>query len=213
MTVATPQPRPRYTVQDYLRIEHDSTERHEYRDGEIVAMAGGTVAHSQIIANCIGELRNRLRDSSCNVFDSNLRVCISRGTLYSYPDATVICGRPELDLDDARGQTVTNPRLIVEVLSPGTEAFDRGEKFRRYLKIASFQEYVLVSQCAAVVETYSRQPDGSWSFRVHEGLEAVAPLASVKVDLPLAEVFRGVEFEPPPAEPAEAPPSSPPPGQ
>ena len=120
MTVATSQPRPRYTVQDYLQIEHDSTERHEYRDGEIVAMAGGTVAHSQIIANCIGELRNRLRDSSCNVFDSNLRVCISRGTLYSYPDATVICGRPELDLDDARGQTVTNPRLVVSLdLSEG----------------------------------------------------------------------------------------------
>ena len=202
MTRSTPAQR-RFTVEEYFRIERDSTEKHEYRDGEIVSMAGGTVAHSRIIANCIQTLGNRLRGGPCAPFESNLRVRIARRTLYSYPDVPVICGPPELDPDDTRGETVTNPRLVVEVLSPSTESYDRRTKFDRYRQLESFREYVLVSQDMPRVETFFRHDDGTWVFAVATGPDAVIRLSSLGIDLPLAEVYAGVEFPPPPPDPAQ----------
>ncbi|MDB5296703.1 MAG: Uma2 family endonuclease [Phycisphaerales bacterium] len=193
----------RYTVAEYFQIDRDAVEKHEYRDGQIVAMAGGTPAHSLIIANVTGEVRARLKGTSCRSYDSNLRVKIPRDARYVYPDASVVCGPVEYDPADKTRQTATNPRVVVEVLSPSTEAYDRGDKFRRYLRIPTLQEYVLVSQVVPVVETYARQVDGSWVFRAYEGLDAVARLSSVDVELPLAEVFAGVEF--PAAEPEPVP--------
>lgn len=186
----------RLTIAEYFRLEQAATEKHEFRDGEVVAMAGGTGEHSLIIANLIGEVRNRLKGSPCRVYDSNLRIAVNRRTRYVYPDASVICGPIDYDtVDDAR-HTATNPRVIFEVLSPSTEGYDRGEKFRRYLKVPGFEEYVLVSQVVPVIETYTRQPDGSWAFRVFDGIEAVARLRTLEIDLLLSEVFAGVEFPP-----------------
>lgn len=186
----------RCSVAEYLRVEREATEKHEYRDGEVVAMAGGTGEHSLIIANAIRELGNRLKGKPCRVYDSNFRMAVNPGARYAYPDLSIICGPVVYDPADATRQTATNPRVIVEVLSPLTEAYDRGEKFRRYLRIPSFEEYVLVSQAMPVVETYTRQADGTWVFRAFEGLEATARLRSLEIDLPLAEVFAGVEFPP-----------------
>ena len=191
-----PVEKPRYTVTDYLQLERSAQERHEYRDGEILLMAGGTADHSLILVNVIGELRNRLKGKPCRAYESNLRIRIPRTVLYTYPDISVICGPRQSDPTDPSGETMTNPRLIVEVLSPSTEAYDRGEKFDRYRKLDSLQEYVLVSQSTPRIETFLRQPEGNWLLTPISGITAVAKLRSIDVELPLAEVYAGVEFPP-----------------
>lgn len=193
MTLAQPN-QTRATPEVYLRYEYDATERHEYRDGEVVAMAGGTANHALIIMNVGGELRSRLKGKPCRVYDSNLRVRSVRRSLYTYPDATVICGEPQFDPADKRGQTVINPKVIIEVVSASSEGDDRGEKFDRYRGIESLEEYVLVSQTTPKVETFLRQTGGAWLYHVTEGRDATATLRSVAVELPLTEVFAGVEF-------------------
>ena len=188
----------RFTIEDYLRLESDAVEKHEYRNGEIVAMAGGSPQHSLIIANLIRETGNRLKGKPCRVYDSNLRVRVSPTGLYTYPDLLVICGEPQFDPRDTRRTTVINPRTIVEVLSPSTEAYDRGDKFRQYLRIDSLREYVLVSQARPFVESFYLQADGTWLFAPVSGLETAAKLRSLDVDLPLAEAYVGIEFPPEP---------------
>jgi Uma2 family endonuclease len=185
-----------HTVEEYLRLEREAEERHEFRDGDIVDMAGGSVVHSLLIANCIGTLGRFLKGGPCRVYDSNLRVRIKRRSLYSYPDATIVCGPPQVDHDDPFGETVVNPTLVLEVLSPSTELYNRKTKFDRYRELGSFQEYVLVSQDMPRIETYFRHPDGGWAFDVGVELEAVVKLRSVGVDLPLAEIYAGVDFPP-----------------
>lgn len=186
----------RYTVEQYLRLERDSALKHEFRDGQIIDMAGGSAEHSLIIANLIGELRARLKGSPCRVYDSNLRVRIAKKLRYAYPDASVICGEAQFDPVDSARTTVTNPRVVIEVLSPATELYDRGEKFRRYLELESLEEYVLVAQDEARVETLFRQSDGTWLFATANGRDAAARLRSLRIDLPLAEVYAGVDFPP-----------------
>jgi Uma2 family endonuclease len=198
--MASQSPTPaRFTVTEYLQLEAGAKVRHEFRDGEIVAMAGGSPEHSLIIANIIRELGNRLKGKPCRVYDSNLRVRIPRTPLYTYPDVSVICGETQVDPQDPGRTTATNPRLIVEVLSNSTEADDRGEKFRRYLSLESLEEYVLVSQVRARVETFTRQGDGSWRFATAAELESRAVFSSLQVELPLSEIYAGVQF--PPEEP------------
>jgi Uma2 family endonuclease len=193
----------RYSLADYLAREKVSPEKHEFRDGEILLMAGGSADHSLVIANVIRALGNLLSGKPCQVFDSNLRVRIPRTVLYTYPDATVICGPRTVDPNDPTGETITNPKLIVEVLSPATEAYDRGEKFARYRQIDSFDEYVLVSLAAARIETFYRPPlpnDASsvterpWLISTISGTAATAKLRSLNLDLSLAEVYRGIEL-------------------
>ena len=197
MTMPHPQPATRLTPEEYLRRENDSSVKHEYYRGEVFAMAGGTFEHSRIIANVIRELGTRLKGTPCGVQDSNLRVRVARTTLYAYPDASVLCGEPAFDPLDSRRMTLTNPALLVEVLSPTTESWDRGGKFDNYRQIDSLREYVMVSWDAARVETYLRQPDGRWLFAAALGLAATARLESIGVELPLAEVYGGVTLPEP----------------
>jgi Uma2 family endonuclease len=192
-----------FSVEEYLRLERDSSEKHEYRDGEILAMAGGTADHSLILANTIRELGNRLKGKPCRLYESNLRVKIARKVLYCYPDATVVCGPSQFDPQDAHKTTIINPRVIIEVLSPSTEAYDRGAKFTRYREIESFEEYVLIAQDEPSVETFLRQADGTWSFAAYSGRDAVAKVRCLGVELPLAEVYAGVEFAEKTEEPGE----------
>lgn len=192
-------PTPNYfTVEEYLRLEADSVEKHEYRGGEIIAMAGGSPEHSLITANLIGELRQRLKGKPCRVYDSNLRVRIPGTTSYAYPDLSVICGPAQFDPQDRNRVTATNPKVVIEVLTPSTEADDRGEKFRHYLALPSLEEYVLVSQLAPRVESYHRREDGTWLFAVAEGADAAARFRSLGVEVPFTEVYAGVEFPPEP---------------
>jgi Uma2 family endonuclease len=199
MSMPAEKPR-RYTIEDYFRIARDSTERLEYIDGEIVAMAGGTYNHSLIVANFGGELRNKLKGKPCRALESNLRVGIVRAGRYTYPDIPVVCGPPQFDPRDA--ETIVNPRVLIEVLSPSTERSDRGEKFNRYRLLESLQEYILVSQDKPLVECFLRQSDGGWLLMHFAGMEAIAKLRSLEVELPLAEIYAGVEF--PPAEEDES---------
>lgn len=190
----------RYTIEEYLRIADDSEERLEYIDGQIVSMAGGTANHSLICANSVREIGNGLKGKPCRVYESNLRVGIPRTPRYMYPDTLVICGKPEFDPRDRKSLSVLNPRLVVEVISESSERNDRGEKFTRYRLLDSLREYILVSQTRPEVQTYYRQPDGTWLFTPCIGMEAVVHLRSVEIDIPMTEIYAGVEFppEPPP---------------
>lgn len=186
--------RTRLSEQAYLDFERSSEEKHEYADGEIFAMSGGTIEHSSIAANIVGELRNAVRAGQCRVLESNMRVKIPATGRCVYPDASVVCGRPEFM--DASRDTLLNPRLIIEVLSDSTEAYDRGDKFAAYRSIASCHEYMLASQKQARLEVFTRQPDGSWTLRIY-GPGDRAALASmesaIEVDRIYKDVFESVE--------------------
>ena len=198
------QPKQLVTPEEYLRREHDALDRHEFYRGEISAMTGGSEVHSLIVANVIAELHNRLKGTNCRVYDSNFRVRVPSTSLYTYPDTTVICGPTEFDpLDLGRG-TALNPTLLVEVLSPSTVAYDRGTKFENYQQIESLREYLLVSQAVPRVESFLRQPDGTWLYTATSGPEASVRLASLNVAVPPAEVYAGVTFPPPSAAGAAA---------
>src|SRR4051812_17679987 len=192
-----------YTVDEYFRIDTDSEVRHEYVDGEIIDMAGGTDRHSHITHNVNGSLWSRLRGKPCQGRDSNLRVRYGRRVQYGYPDALIVCGPPQFDPAAPRETTLLNPRVLVEVLSESTEAYDRGLKFERYRQIESLAEYVLVAADRPSVDVYRRQPSGLWTLQPYGGLGATAAIESAGIELPLAEVYAGLAFPPDPqAEPA-----------
>lgn len=190
------------SIAEYLGRERESLEKHEYRDGEVFLMAGASANHSLNIMNVGGELRSMLKGKTCRVYGSDLRIRIPRTVLYAYPDISIVCGPCQIDPNDSAGETITNPRVIIEVLSPNTEAYDRGEKFYRYRQLDSLEEYVLISQQSPMVETFLRQADGSWSLRSSATLESVARVRSLDIDLSLSEIYAGVEF--PSAAPAVA---------
>jgi Uma2 family endonuclease len=160
-------------------------------------MSGGSARHSLITANVIGELGNRLKGKPCRVYDSNLRVRIPKSVLYTYPDASVVYDAPQVDPDDPLKETVINPTVVVEILSPSTEAYDRGEKFSRYRQLDSLKQYVLVSQATPRVELFLRHGDGAWLFTAFAGTEANAQLPSLGITLALAEIYAGVDFSEP----------------
>ncbi len=177
---------------EYLAIERQAPYRSEYYAGEIFAMAGGSPRHSRIKTNVLTQLNLRLQNQPCTPYDSDLRIRVPETNLYTYPDASVICG--DLEFDDEQNDTVLNPTLIVEVLSPSTEAYDRGMKFDQYRRLESLREYVLVSQDAPRIERFLRNDDGTWNLAVVNGLEESVNLLSIGVTLPLAEVFLKVDF-------------------
>lgn len=187
----------RYTPEEYLRREYDAQEKHQYYHGEIYAMAGGTAEHSLIISNLNREIGNLLKGKQCRVYDGNLRVRIPRANLYTYPDVSVICGEIEFDPIDKNRTTMLNPTLIVEVLSPSTEGWDRGGKMQSYLQIDTLREYVLVSSQAASVETFFRQGDGTWLYTPTKPPVTAVKIQSLNIAMPFADIYSGVTFPPP----------------
>ncbi len=186
-----PQRKPVLTPAEYLRIERAATYRSEFFRGEMFAMAGGSPKHSRIKTNVLCELQNQLKRKPCVPYDSDLRIRCATG-LYTYPDASVICGA--LEFDDGEKDTVLNPTLLVEVLSKSTEAYDRGKKFDNYRSIPALREYVLVSQDEPVIQRFLRNDDNTWTLTVVSGLDQTLKLKSIDVDLPLSEVFDRVDF-------------------
>ena len=160
-----PAHRIQYTRADYLALERSSNVKHEYLDGQIYGMAGGTPEHAALAAAVIGILFGQLRGGRCRVHDSDLRVRVLETGLTTYPDVTVVCGPRELDPDDT--DAVTNPSVIIEVLSKSTEGYDRGDKFEHYKRIPSLQHYVLVSHREPAIEVWTRDEDAGDSWR-HE---------------------------------------------
>jgi len=185
-------PRKHLTQEEYLAIERVAQWKSEYYQGEMFAMAGGSEAHNRLIVNFTGELFGRLKGSSCFVNSSDLRVQVSKSGLYTYPDLTIVCG--ESQFADSFKDTLTNPVVIIEVLSPSTEAYDRGEKFRLYRELPSLREYVLVSQDRPVVDQFIRDETGGWCVLLTQGLESVLTLQSCGVVIPMSALYDRVEF-------------------
>ncbi len=186
------QPKPHVTPEEYLAGERATEGKHEYFRGEVFAMGGASFAHVQIVSNLILSLGGQLRGKPCQPFATDLRVNVSRTGLYAYPDAGVVCDEPQFD--DEHHDTLLNPRVIIEVLSPSTEAYDRGEKFAHYRTIGSLAEYLLVAQDKSRVEQYIRQPSGDWLLHVAMEPDEAVRLPSIECELKLAEVYERVEF-------------------
>ena len=186
------QPLSFYTPEQYLELEESAEFKSEYLSGQIYAMAGGGPEHSKIANNIGGEMRSLLKRGPCQVFNSDLRVTILPTGLKTYPDVTIICGEQQRHPLDKN--SLINPTVLFEVLSPTTEAYDRGEKWAHYRHLDSLREYILVSQDKARVEQYVRQEDGSWKFTAADGREAALSLPSLGCALPLVEVYAGVTF-------------------
>lgn len=181
-----------YSEEEYLEMEREAPTKSEYIAGQIFAMAGGSSNHSIVSVNVVSIAKGQLRGKGCRPYNSDMRVRVSKTSFDTYPDMSIICGAPEFL--DAKQDTLLNPVAIVEVLSPSTEAHDRGDKFAHYQRLDSLQEYLLVAQDQPRIDRYVRQPDNTWLLTVCEGLKSELPLASVPCRLALAEVYEDVAF-------------------
>jgi Uma2 family endonuclease len=184
----------RLTPAEYLARERQAETKSEFFNSEIFAMAGASRAHNLIVANIARDLGVQLEDRPCELYPADMRVKVSETGLYTYPDVVVVCGEPQFEDDHV--DTLLNPTLIVEILSPSTEAYDRGGKFAHYRELPSLREYVLISQDRCRVERFLRQPDEEWVLAVADEMSAALPLASIGCDLQLSRVYAKVALPP-----------------
>lgn len=176
------------TPEEYLAFERGSEQRHEYVDGEVFAMSGGTREHSLLATNVAAALSDALLERPCEVHGPDMKIRAGEPK-YHYPDASVVCDRPLFE-DETR-DVLLNPRLVVEVLSPSSERYDRGDKFASYRTIPTLEDYVLVSQTAVLVEHYHRGPEGTWIYRALGPGERLV-LASLGCEIPVERIYRKV---------------------
>jgi Uma2 family endonuclease len=179
------------SAEEYLALDRAAELRSEFLDGEIVAMSGGSMRHAVLQVNLIGEVRAALRGTSCQAFNSDLRIRVS-SRMYTYPDLTVVCGKPMLA--DERQDILLNPTVIFEVLSPSTEHYDRGVKLRHYRSIDSLQDYILVSQDQVRIERYTRRDANTSTFRDYQGPNETLLIESIGTSLPLTSIYERIEF-------------------
>lgn len=199
--MSLPQTRVSYSVDEYLALEREAEDRHEFLDGEIYQMAGESPEHGAICTNIVGQLYNQLRGRDCQAFAKDMKVRSGptpkvnyrpKG-LYSYPDLVVVCG--ELKFHDERRDVLLNPTVIIEVLSPTTEAFDRGEKWVRYQTwLPEFSDYLLVSQSKPQLDHFHRQASGAWVYSLANDLEKSVRLDSIKCVLSLTDIYDRIVF-------------------
>jgi Uma2 family endonuclease len=185
-------PQTRITPEQYLEIERASEARSEYCNGYVYAMSGASLPHGIITSNFARTFGILLEKRPSLVITTDLKIRVSPQGLYAYPDVMVICGEPKLA--DRRNDILLNPTVIIEVLSPSTEAYDRGFKFHQYQLIESLQEYGLVSQTEARVEIFRRQPNAEWLLAESLGLDAVCHFKSVACEIALSEIYLKVNF-------------------
>ena len=183
------QPQQFATLEEYFEQERTALDRHEYLNGEVFAMAGGTESHATISNNIAGELYTRLKGSGCKSYGSDMRIRTAPSGLYSYADAVVSCGSAQVEHD-----TLLNPVVIAEVLSKSTESYDRGKKFELYRQIPSFREYLIVAQDRVYVEHHARESGKVWIMREYTNLEDVVNLETIGVRLRLADLYANVSF-------------------
>ena len=182
------------TPEQYLEIERQAESKSEYWRGAMFAMAGVSREHNLIVGNLLASLHSQLRRRPCEVYPSEMRVFIPATGLYTYPDVVALCGDPRVT--DDRMDTLLNPAFLAEVLSPSTEAYDRGRKFEHYRTIESLQEYLLVAQDRIHVDLYTRQPDGTWSLREGARPEDTLSLLSIGCQISLADVYEKLDLPP-----------------
>lgn len=203
----TAQPKPYVTEAEYLVFERASITKHEYYSGRIYAMTGASERHNLITGNTLASLHAQLRRKPCRIYPSDMRVKVQQTGLNTYPDIVIVCGQPQFT-DDAL-DTLINPMVIIEVLSPSTERYDRGMKFQQYRTIPTLRDYILISQDDKHIEHYMRQDNGQWVFEDALGLEAKLVITSVDCTLLLEDVYEKVEQEPEdPGIPREIPPDN-----
>lgn len=181
-----------YSPEEYIALERKASYKSEYYAGEIFAMSGASRAHNIIVANVTTSLNTQLESRDCEVYASDMRVRTPDSLLYTHPDVVVVCGEPQFDDDSV--DTLLNPTLVVEVLSPSTETHDRTKKFADYRKITSVMEYILVAQEESRVTQYIKQSGGTWLFQEASHPEETLHLASINCDLALERIYRKVQF-------------------
>jgi Uma2 family endonuclease len=182
----------RLSKEEYLELEIRSEARNEFVDGEIFAMAGGSPNHSTICFNLIGRIGEALDPTDCRGFEGNMKLEIISAEAFLYPDIMVVCG--PVDSVKNRRDAITNPVLIVEVLSPGTESFDRGQKFKLYQMVPTLQEYVLVSQEEPAIETFFKQAHDRWLYTVTRGLAKTLQVHSLEFGVAMDDIYRKVDW-------------------
>jgi Uma2 family endonuclease len=180
---------PRFTPEEYFAWEEQQLHRHEYIDGEVYAMSGGTQNHSDIAGNFLTLLKSHLRGGSCKTFNSDLRIKIFESNKYVYPNLSVTCN----DRDKSTPQYITHPCLIIEVLSPSTEAYDRGNKFKLYRKNPSLRDYVLVDSNKMAIDLYRKDEAGNWLIVNYEAGDSI-DLESVNLTFSIEQVYEDIEF-------------------
>lgn len=199
--MGAPKLQPRHTVDEYLAMERATEERHIYLDGEIIAMAGESDEHGDIGINVVTSLATQLKGKPCRVRSQQAKIRSgpvplpgsSKKGFFSYPDILVICG--EIEHHDAHRDVILNPKVIIEILSDSTEAFDRGGKFERYQKYnPTLSDYILISQDQPQVEHYRRKTNGEWSYRMYSGLKATVGIMSIRCKLRLKDIYDRVKF-------------------
>jgi len=181
------------TAAEYLQIDDESAEKYEFLNGEIVAMAGTSINHNFIFMNLAWHLRNSLSESGCNVLGADIRVATPFFNSYMYPDVIIVCG--ELERPENDNNTLMNPSVLIEILSPSTRDKDMGEKLLKYLQIPSLQEYILVDSAATWCKMISRNTNDNWKITESTGLSGTLQIESLHLSVPLADVYRNVVFD------------------
>ncbi|MGQ9804549.1 MAG: Uma2 family endonuclease [Chlorobiales bacterium] len=187
------QRKPYATVEQYLAIERVALEKSEYYNGEMFLMACASERHNTIVSNINYELSRHFRKRGCRVYGSDMRIYTKTTGLFSYADAVVVCGKPEFY--DQEQDILTNPALIVEVLSPATEQYDRGKKFELYKGLSSFEDYLLIAQSKASVVHGWKSEMGEWQVSEVVGVESVLEVKRYDLQIPLAEIYLNVAFK------------------
>jgi Uma2 family endonuclease len=188
----TQTPKRQYTPEEYLQLEQTSEFKNEYRDGEIVPMAGGTTNHNEIALNFCTNFKFTMRGKNYKIYMGDVKLWIPRHRIYTYPDVMIIQGEP---IYEGNGTTtVTNPLLIVEVLSKSTENHDRTNKFRFYRSIPTLKEYIMIDQYEFIVEQFTKNDDGQWVLTEYESEDAVLSLQKIEFQIPFSEIYAGVNF-------------------
>ncbi len=191
----TAQPKPQITEAEYLERERVSPGKHEYYAGQIFALAGASEAHNLIASNVHASLYAQLRGRGCRIYPSDMRIKVLKTGLYTYPDLSIVCGKPEFT-HMAKRDTLINPTLIIEILSPSTERYDRGVKSQNYRTIEALKEYILIAQDIYHIEQYTRHEPNKWLLTEAVGLEAALTLSSIESVLALADAYELVELPP-----------------
>lgn len=182
-----------YSIEEYLTLEESAEFRSEYRNGEIVAMTGGSINHNRIIRNLSRLMELGLQEQPYEVFISDLRLWIPRYQQYTYPDILIIKGEPIFQ--EGRNDTVINPSIIFEILSKSTRSRDRGDKFTYYRSIHEFQEYILIDQYQFHLEQFSKTSEGNWLFKESDDEDGVLTLASANCQIPHRQIYERVNFD------------------
>lgn len=179
----------KYTIEEYLAMEELATEKHEYYKGEIFAMSGAKHQHNVVKKNIYSSLLSKLKGKPCQPWDSDSRVHIQKNTLFTYPDISVVCGDPEFLNNDE--WNLLNPTVIIEILSPSTKNYDRGDKFNLYRDIPSLKEYILVEPEKISIEAFYINQNGQWELKEYKNLNDILEIKAIQFAMPLTDVYEG----------------------